>query len=114
MSDAAAWYARKLGNNPPRQQPAPLPPHSSQPQAPAQQAYTPPAQQQEEFNGSYSQAIAVGDRAGGQQTQRLIQKVAQERCPECGSSDYLKPRPENVPRCFSCGYAGGRFPHQLG
>lgn len=110
MSDASSWYARKFGTQASRHQttPAAAPPATHAPVQPQfqQPGNVPPGT-------SMSGAISAGDSAGGYQTQQLLQKVQNDRCPNCGSSDFLQHQ-NTVPRCFSCGYAGGRFTHELG
>jgi ribosomal protein L37AE/L43A len=88
----ADWYARKLGNQPVRQVAQQAPPLIPQSQMPL------PAMPQFQPSPVPSQAQSA-------------QQV--ERCPECGSENYMRPTPQIALRCYDCGYpieqSGSRY-----
>lgn len=89
----ANWWASKLGQQAPAQQPRPV----NNPMPPSQQPMTPYVAPQPQVNPVVSKAQSAA------QTQS---------CPECGSNNYMAVQ-NAAPRCYDCGYpltqAGSKY-----
>lgn len=118
----SSWWARKLGNPEPAQQPQPQYGYPQQPSYPATgPAYHGPPPQQpqstQHIQVTKDNVVALtGLWQGGQGT-----KTETMRCPSCGSGDYFSranvsgskmvntnsgTMAHAAPHCFDCGYNG--------
>lgn len=115
------FWANKVGVQQPQQQapPAPQPVRPWWQPAPVQQTQTAPAQQPQYQPGQPpaqpqqasvdpNQQYHIGDllRQDGYTTTKAVSARSDERCPSCGSGNYLniagsETRPK---RCFDCGH----------
>jgi len=80
------WWSRKMGSPAPRQT---LPPTQQQ-----QQPVQPP-------NPGY---VAVNPTVSIEPQVLPPSALNPQRCPGCGSGNYVKPSPELKARCYDCGY----------
>lgn len=111
MADAKSWYARRMGNPPPQQQPVPQTPWPNQLVQPPQ-----PNQPQQQgpafatFNGQGS-----GDTNYDQSTSGVMQAAAKFQgtraaaagvttCPNCDRDAMFRPGINQAPQCYACGY----------
>jgi hypothetical protein len=86
---SADWYAKRLGNQTPRES---VPPSMPAPR----EVYTPPARAAN-VQVSY-------DQTRDQLVTKAQSSRQQERCPGCYSVNYMAPPGSTRQRCYDCGY----------
>lgn len=117
MADPSSWYARRLGNNQPRQ-PSTPPIYPGQPDTRVQQQPQTQLQRAQQIQQSQQDAAQelLSEARSGSVRQGLMADLASHyqgsrqadngtsECPECGERRLIKPGATYMPRCYHCGW----------